>query len=146
MKPILSQRFALLAGSGQQRIPPQLFMIVEVFIAQGHGVETLSNQLLQPVIHKAGVPPIVKTVRQRHAQPQVAIHLARQQRAAVAGEGAPGKIGHHLAPIQVLKQHRLPITVCPRRSGQKFVHLTRLSESSDALAASLFNFSVKYPG
>jgi len=38
------------------------------------------------------------------------------------------------------------LTVGRRRSGKRFIHWTRFSKSTDALAASLFNSTMKYPG
>jgi hypothetical protein len=53
--------------------------------------------------------------RARHTQPGV--DLPQQQRPAVAGEGAPGKIDHDFSSTKVLKLERALLTVCRRPGG-----------------------------
>ena len=89
------------------------------------GYEDLNDheQLRHGMIHINLLTGVGETVRQAVSQPEVGIHLAQQQHAAIAGECAAGKIGHDLARTQVLKQQRLLLTVCRRRSGEWRFHL-----------------------
>ena len=109
---VLAQRIGLVAGDGQQRVAAQLRVIVEVLVPQRQPVEPLRQQFLKPVIHKAGVAPIVETPGQRAGEAQAMIGLAQQQRAAVGGKGAAGKISRDLARTEVLKEQRRVVTVC----------------------------------
>ena len=97
-------------------------MIIEVFVTQGQTGEALRQQLLHGVIHINLLPDIGETLGHALGQPEVGIHLAQQQHAAIAGERAAGKIGRDLARTQVLKQERLFLTVCRRRSGERCFH------------------------
>ena len=65
--------------------------------------------------------------RARHAQ--TAIHLAHQQRAAIAGETAAGKIGGDLAVAEVLKEERLVVTVCGRKGGAGCGHKAQSNQA-----------------
>jgi hypothetical protein len=121
--PVLAQRIHFVAGGRQERIVPQLRMIIDICVPQRLGIDTLRQQLGQGVIHKHLLALIPKALRQSISQTQVVIHLAQQQHAAIAGERAAGKIGHDLARTQVLKPHRVGITVCPRSSAERCFHL-----------------------
>ena len=89
-----------------------MFVIIEVFVTQRLAVDALSQQLLELVIHKAGIALVVETLGQRAREAQAVIGLTQEQRAAVGGEHAAGKIGHDLAATEVLKEQRLVVTVC----------------------------------
>jgi len=122
-KTILPERIAFVAGGGQQRVQAETVVIVEVFITQRQPIEPLGQQLLERVIDKTLIAGIDKASRQRAGQTQAVINLAQEQDAAVAGERAAGKIGHDLTRTQVLKEHGLVTTVCPRSSGRLCFHL-----------------------
>lgn len=122
-KPIRSQRIHLVAGRRQQRVQPQTLMIMEIFIAPRQPVDSLRHPLLDRVIDEALVPDILKTPGQRSGHPPLLIGRAQQEYAAVAGERAAGKIGDHLTRTQVLKEQRLVLTACRRRSGEWCFHL-----------------------
>jgi hypothetical protein len=123
--PFAAQRVFLAARGGQQGIVAQLLVVVEVFVAEGFGVNPLREHLFQEVLDKDGVPSIVKATGQLAGQTQGAIDLAQEQHAAVAGEGAAGKIGHDFSGAEVLKEQRLVFTVCRRRSGGWQFHLVQ---------------------
>jgi hypothetical protein len=69
------------------------------------------------VIHEPRIALIVEADGQGAGEAEAMVGLAQQQRAAVGGERAAGEIGHDLAATQVLKEQRLVVTVCQRRSG-----------------------------
>jgi hypothetical protein len=122
VEPVLPRRIFLLAGGGQERIAAQLVVVIEIFVAQGQAIQPLGQQLRQGVIHKMGIAPIGEAARQPAREAQLLIHLAEEQHAAIAGEGAAGKIRHDLARPQVLKEQGLALTFCRRRSGECRVH------------------------
>ena len=98
------QRIFFIAGGGQEGIAPQLVVIVEVFVTQGQPKNPLRQQLAHRVIHKHLLAVVAKTLGQVVGQAQLAVHLPQQQDPAIAGEVAAGKIGHHLARAQVVKE------------------------------------------
>jgi len=79
-------------------------VIVEVVVAQRQTVEALGQQLFERVIAVTRVAPVGEGLGQRARHSQPAIQLAQEQRLAVAGEVATGKIGHDLARTQVCKE------------------------------------------
>ncbi len=115
--PVLSQGIFLAASRRQQRIAPQLLMVVEVFIAQRLPVEPLRQQLRHRVFDKNRVALIAKAGGQSGQQPELLIDLAQEQHAAIAGERPAGKIGDYFSQTQVLKKQRCVLTLCRRRSG-----------------------------
>jgi hypothetical protein len=101
---------------------PERVVIVAILVAQRQGAEPLGKQLGQPVVAVARVTPVGEGFRQRARQAEAAINLAQQQRAAVAGEVAAGKISDDLAGAEVLKEQRLMVTVCLRNGGAGCFH------------------------
>src|SRR3974377_811663 len=97
-------------------------MIVDVLVTLGLRIDALAQHLLHGVIHKTLVPTIIETLGQPTSQSEVGVHLARKQYAPVAGEGSARKIRHDFAPTQVLKEQRLLVTLCYRRSGERRFH------------------------
>ena len=119
---VAAQRIGLVAGGGQERIVPERVVIVEVVGAQRQTVEPLGEQVFERVIAIARVAPVGERLGQRAGQSPAAIQLAQEQRAAVAGEVAAGKIGDDLAGAEVLKKQRLVVTVCSRNGGAGCFH------------------------
>lgn len=66
----------------QQRIAPQLGVIVEILITQRQPVEPLREQLADLVLNQILPAPIDKTASQPAAQPEPRIDLAQEQRPA----------------------------------------------------------------
>ena len=93
-----------------------MLVIVEILVAQRQAIDALREQLRDRVIDKPSVPLVRKTARQRARQAQTGVDLLQQQRAAIAGQRAPGKIGHHFPATEVLKLERSLLTLC-RRPG-----------------------------
>lgn len=122
MEAVLSQRVGFVAGGGQQRIQPQARVIVEVFLTQGQPVQALGQELFHGMVHIRLRARIVEAPGQGSRQAQARIDLAQEQRAAIAGECPAGKIRDHFARTQVLKEQRLVLTLCRRRSGVEQFH------------------------
>ena len=122
VQPVATQRIGLVAGDGQQGIVPERVVIVAILVAQRQGAEPLGEQFGQPVIAVARVAPVGEGLRQQAGHAQAVIDLAQEQRAAVAGKVAAGKIGDDLAVAEGLKEERLVVTVCPRNGGAGCFH------------------------
>ncbi len=63
----------------QQRILPQLLVIVQVFIAEGQPVNALRQHLFQAVLDPFGLPVVAEATRNAPQQANLAIGLAQQQ-------------------------------------------------------------------
>jgi hypothetical protein len=111
------------AGGRQQRIAAQLLVVVDVFIAQGLTVNPLGQQLRHRVFDLDLIAVIAKAAGQPSCESERKIDLAQEQAAAVGREGAAGKIGNDFSATKVLKEQRLVLTVCCRRSGGWQFHL-----------------------
>ncbi len=72
-------------------------MIVDVLVSLGLRIDALAQHFLHRVIDKTLVPTILEALGQPASQPEVGVHLAQQQYASVAGEGAARKIRHDFA-------------------------------------------------
>src|ERR1041385_829162 len=129
-QPILPERVALLTGYRQQWIQAQSLVVINILIAQSQTVNALRKQFLHLVIYPTRIPPVVKAASQTPAHPKPSINLPEQQRSSITGEGPARKIRHHFAWPQVLKEQRLILTVCRRRSGGCHRHLAQLFQAS----------------
>jgi hypothetical protein len=72
---VRGQRILLAGTDGQQGIPPQILVIVEIFITQGQPVNALGQQLLEPMFDKQRVARVAKTGGQSTHHAQTAIKL-----------------------------------------------------------------------
>jgi hypothetical protein len=88
-------QLALAAEQPQQRIRAQLLMIVEVFVAQRQTEDTLRQHLRELVLDQQRRSAVHKTPRQTTQQVDLAVHLAQQQRSAVARNPTGGKTCLH---------------------------------------------------
>ena len=129
MQPVAAQGIGLVTGDGQERIVPERVVIVEVLVAQRQAAEPLGEQVFERVVAVARVAPVGEGLDQRARHAQTAIHLAHQQRAAIAGEIAAGKIRDHLAGAEVLKEERLVVTVCWRKGGAGCFHKAQSNQA-----------------
>jgi hypothetical protein len=123
----------------QQRIAAQRGVIIEILITQRETIKALGESLSHRVLDQIGPASIDKAARQSAAQTQRGIDLAQEQRAAIAAEGAAGKLGHDFSRTEVLKEHRLGETLCVTGVGgwvgSKLLH-TNYNRSAAAPVAS----------
>jgi len=103
---------ALAAHQGHQRIVPQLLVVVEVFIAQRQTVDALRQHLAQTVLDPVLPPPVGETGRHTLQQTDLAVHLAQQQRAAVARHLPRGEARLHTARKMRCKLEDFLVTLC----------------------------------
>src|SRR5919108_4578871 len=98
-------------------------MVINILIAQGQSVNALGEQLLHLMINPTRIPQVIEATGQASAHPEPSVDLPEQQHSSVTGERPARKIRHHFAWSQVLKEQRLVLTVCRRRSGGYHRHL-----------------------
>jgi hypothetical protein len=101
---------------GQERIAPQVLVVVEILIPERQPEDPLCHHLRHRVHDQVRVAPVSEARRHAPGQPQPAIEFAQEQHPAVAAELAAAEIGHHLACAQRRKLERALLTVC-RRPG-----------------------------
>ena len=109
---VRAERIGFVCRHRQQRIAPQVRMIVQILVAERQGVQSLRHQLSHPVLDETRVASVVKTTRQSAREPHRAIHLPQEQRPTVAAQVTTAEIGDDLARTQGLKVQRDLLTVC----------------------------------
>ena len=69
----------------------------------------MGQHLFYGVLDPNLITRVGKAPSQRAGQAQMGVHFAQQQRAAIAGESATGKIGDDLERLQSAEQQRLAL-------------------------------------
>src|SRR4051794_2751497 len=100
----------------QQRIRSQLLVVVQVLVGQSQAEDTLTDQLLNTVLHIGRVALIPKAGRKLSQNPATPLDLRQQQQTAVRGQSPPVKGGHRGPPPHTLKFQLRRITVCRHRA------------------------------
>ena len=67
-------------------------MVVEIFIAQGYGIDTLAKHLLDAVPNVTGMTVIGHTCGQRFGQADLFVHFSQQQCARIGAEATAEKV------------------------------------------------------
>ena len=78
-------------------IPPQVVVIVEIFVAERQSVNALTNKLLNTMFDIALVTVVDETVGKISHQTAVAFKFAKYQPSAVTGELATSEIYFHFS-------------------------------------------------
>ena len=78
-------------------------MIIEIFIPQGHCLNSLADQLLQGVLDIAWIPGIIKTLGRSATHSYAEINLTQKQASPVATQVTSAEIRHHFSGAQILK-------------------------------------------
>ena len=115
--PLRTQHILLPSRRGQQRIAPQVGVIVEVFITQRQRVNALSEQFPHAVVDERGIASIHKTSRQSAGDAQARINLSEQECTAIATELSAGKISHDIAGPEFIKKQLTGETLCRAGCG-----------------------------
>ena len=76
---------------------PQVIVVVEVFVAQGQGIDSLGYEMFKGVLDELGVTMIGKASGELPNDTGEFLGLAEQQAAAVGRDVAAIKIGQDLA-------------------------------------------------
>jgi hypothetical protein len=117
---LLAEHILTPAHGGEQRIAPQLVVIVDVLIPQRDAQDALAQHDRQCMLDVALLARIGEALSELLTQALGAVRLAQQQAATIAGEMAAGEIDLDTSASQPLKIETLLITVCRRLSR---VHL-----------------------
>ena len=109
------QRFIQFLPSRQNaedRILPQLLVIVEIFIAQRQTVDPLRDHLQNGVFDQILIPVVEKTLRHARQQIQAFVGLAQQECSAVGTDRAAVEPGHDLPRTAGFKSEAGLGTLC----------------------------------
>jgi hypothetical protein len=90
------REIALSRRHPQQRILPQLLVIVQVFVTESQTVNALRQHLFQRVLDPLRLPVVGEATSYAPQQADLAIGLAQEQRTALRGQPTPLELGHHL--------------------------------------------------
>jgi len=88
---------------GQQRIVPQIVMVVEVLVAQGNAGDALRQQGPQGVYPEPGVAVILEARSHPVEEPDEAVDLPQQQRSGVRRDRSAVECGGYSAALEPLK-------------------------------------------
>jgi len=116
LAPVRAERIRLVRRHRQQRIAPQVRVVVQVLVTERQCVEPLRHQLAHRVLDKPPVPLVDETTRQRAREADRTVRLAQQQCAAIAAQITAAEVGHDRADAEGLKLERDLLTLC-RRPG-----------------------------
>jgi hypothetical protein len=115
--PLCAEHVLLARRRRQQRIAPQVRVVIEVLIAQRQRVNALREKFLHAVIDEFGIAAIHKTTCQYAGDAQTRIDLPEQKRAAIAAELATGKISDDSALPKILEKELPGETLCLANCG-----------------------------
>jgi len=96
-EPVLAGGIFLSHDGCQQGIVPQVIVVVEVFVAQGQGIDSLGYEMFKGVLDELGVTMIGKASGELPNDTGEFLGLAEQQAAAVGRDVAAIKRGEDLA-------------------------------------------------
>ena len=98
--------------NAEDRIFPQLLVIVDVFVAQRQTVDPLREHLQNRVLDQLLIPPVQKTFRQSRQQIQALVGLPQQQCTAIGTDRAAVESGHDLPRTAGFKSEAGLDTLC----------------------------------
>jgi hypothetical protein len=109
------QRFREIALSGQhpqQRILPQLLVIVQILIGQRQPIDPLPQHLFQTVLDPLPLSVIRKAASHASQQTYLAIRLTQQKRTALSTQPASLELSYDLARKMSFKREESLATLC----------------------------------
>jgi len=115
-RPALSRRIGLLGQDRQQRIFPQLVVIVQIFIAQRQRKHPLRHKFLHRVLDPLRIAMVGKAGGQPLHDLHPLLHLPQQQSTGVAGDRATVKPTLYFALRQGMKFERFLVTLCMQKA------------------------------
>ena len=143
---ILARGIALADHDGQERIVPQLVVIIEVFVTQGQSEDPLPQKLLDRVFDPFFVAMIGKTLSQLPDDARVLLDLSQQQTTGIRGDRAAVKPDRDSTAGEGLKIERLSLTLCGHWAASLLLDKCLSTKSLMPKAAALFHGAVRNAG
>ena len=107
-----------LAGEqGQNRVVPQLVVVVEVFVSQGDAHDALPHQRPDRVFRETGIAVVGEAIRHPVQDPDRPVDLAKQQHSGVRRDRSAVERGRYPAALAPLKCEGKRFTLCRHRSS-----------------------------
>ena len=106
----------LLNQHRQQRIVPQLLVIVQIFISQGQPIDSLGHQLLHRMFDQIGVPIIREAGGKLVEDPDALLDLPQEQPTAVTGDRSAVELRTDLASLLGMKSEDKLVTLCGHKA------------------------------
>jgi hypothetical protein len=101
---IQAPNFELARQRRHQRVPAKLVMVVEVFVAERDGENTLRDERADAMFDETRRPPVPKPASKPVDDPDGAIGRSQKQAVRVRGDRAAIEIGRHAPPPDRPKQ------------------------------------------
>ena len=119
----------------QQRVAPQVVVVVEVVVPQSNAGDALRHQCPHRMFRKAGIAMVREARGNPVEEPGGMVRLAKQQCPSVRRDGSAVERGGHPAPLAPLKSEGNGLTVCGNRSSVgsivKFMRHINLTSPGD---------------
>src|SRR5664280_1403316 len=97
--PIFPAQILFLYQHRQQRIAPQLVVIVQILVAQSQSVNPLCHQLRHRVFHQFRIPIVRKAARELADDASPLLDFAQQQTPSVTGNASTVKLPAYFSLI-----------------------------------------------
>ena len=120
-KSMLTGDIFLAHQRGQERISPQLVVVVQVFVTQGQREDPLLDQVRHRVLDEIGIAKIIEAAGQFGQHPRPGLDLPQQQAARIGRDRPAIKPGRDFAAAQGLKIERPFATLCRHRAASLLV-------------------------
>jgi hypothetical protein len=114
--PVTTGRIDLTHNRCQQRVTPQLLVVVEILVSQSQGEHPLAEKLFQTVLHISRIAVVGETSGELLQNGPPAIDLTQQEDASIRRQSPPIKRGHQCPAPDPLKLKLPRITVCRHRA------------------------------
>jgi hypothetical protein len=144
--PALAPRIRLLGQYCQQRVAPQLLVVVQVFVTERQRVDSLRDQPPCRVLHLPRRPMVPKTFRKTLNDPRPLFHLPQQQATPIGADRTTVKPPHDLPPIQRMKFEGLLVTLGSHKAVASPEHKCFSSKILMPEVTAFFNFPVRNTG
>ena len=114
---VLPMSLELAGKQGQNRVVPQLVVVVEVFVSQGDAHDALPHQRPDRVFRETGIAVVGEAIRHPVQESDRPVDLAKQQHSGVRRDRSAVERGRYPAALAPLKYEGKRLTLCRYRSS-----------------------------
>ena len=114
---VLPMSLELAGEQRQNRVVPQLVVVVEVFVSQGDAHDALPHQRPNRVFRETGIAVVGEATCHLVQEPRRTVDLAEQQHSGIRRDRAPVERGRYPAAPAPLKCEGKRFTLCRHRSS-----------------------------
>jgi hypothetical protein len=106
------QPLPLAHEGSQERISPELVVVVQILVPQRQAVDPLSDKVLDRVFDQVWVAVVDETGGELPDNPGPLLDLPQEQATGVRTDRPPVERSHHFPPSQGLKTKPIRVTLC----------------------------------